>query len=90
MRQTIPVNEGGRRRKITKLQAAVTQLANKAAGGDARAIRYAVELTSQAEADERASATGRLSAEARRAKDQEILAAVAALSFSAPATEDAT
>jgi hypothetical protein len=37
-RELVKVTENGRTRHITKLQASVTQLANKAASGDARAI----------------------------------------------------
>jgi hypothetical protein len=37
-RELVKVTENGRTRHITKLQACVTQLANKAASGDARAI----------------------------------------------------
>jgi len=38
LNETVIVNQDGQRKRITKLQAAATQLANKAASGDARAI----------------------------------------------------
>jgi hypothetical protein len=42
LREKLVINEGGRRREITKLEAAVKQLTNKAASGDARALRLLV------------------------------------------------
>lgn len=48
-----------------------------------------IELTHSAEAHEQASATGRLSAEARRAKDLEIMVAVGAAAFTDPVEDDA-
>ncbi len=36
--EKVTVTQNGRRRKISKLEAAVTQLVNKAASGDARAL----------------------------------------------------
>jgi hypothetical protein len=39
-----PVKEGGRRRNITKLEAALKALADKAAAGDPRAIRELVQM----------------------------------------------
>jgi hypothetical protein len=50
LREKIVINEHGRRRTITKLEAAVKQLANKAAGGDLRALRHLTELARDAEA----------------------------------------
>jgi hypothetical protein len=50
LREKIVINEHGRRRTITKLEAAVKQVVNKAAGGDLRAVRHLTELASDAEA----------------------------------------
>ncbi len=43
------INENGRRREITKFEAAITQLANKAAGGDLRALGMVTALMQLAE-----------------------------------------
>jgi len=48
--ERIPVRENGRTRKISKLEASLTQLANKAAGGDVRAILAVVALAQGVEA----------------------------------------
>jgi hypothetical protein len=45
LRETVVINENGRRREITKLEAAIKQLVNKAASGDIRALRQLVDLT---------------------------------------------
>ena len=42
--ERITIRENGERRTITKLQAALKQLANKAAAGDPRAIRDVLKL----------------------------------------------
>jgi Family of unknown function (DUF5681) len=42
--ETVTINEGGRRRVITKGEAVVKQLTNKAASGDPRAIKVLMEL----------------------------------------------
>jgi hypothetical protein len=42
--ERIVIKENGERRTITKLQAALKQLINKAATGDARAIREIIKL----------------------------------------------
>jgi hypothetical protein len=41
MNEKVTINENGQRRRITKQEAAVKQLANKAASGDKRAIQRA-------------------------------------------------
>ena len=43
------INENGRRREITKFEAAITQLANKAASGDLRALGMVTALMQLAE-----------------------------------------
>lgn len=50
LREQVTVNEGGRRRTISKLEAAVKQIVNKAATGDAGAIRFLLGLTQMVEA----------------------------------------
>jgi hypothetical protein len=55
LREKIVINEHGRRRRITKLEAAVKQLVNKAAGGDLRAVRHLTELASDAEANQKST-----------------------------------
>ena len=50
LREQVQVNEGGRRRTITKLEATVKQAVNKAAGGDSAAIRFLIGLTQVVEA----------------------------------------
>jgi hypothetical protein len=44
LNEKIVIRENGERRTITKLQAALKQLANKAAAGDPRAIRDVLKL----------------------------------------------
>jgi hypothetical protein len=50
LREKVVVNENGRRKTVTKLQAALTQLVNKAASGDLRALRHLLDLACDAEA----------------------------------------
>lgn len=45
----VVINENGRRREVTKLEAALTQVANKAAQGDMRAVNVATALVRFAE-----------------------------------------
>jgi hypothetical protein len=47
--EKVPVNENGRRRRVTKLQATATQVANRGAQGDPRAIKLAMDLAQKAE-----------------------------------------
>jgi Family of unknown function (DUF5681) len=44
MSQPVTINENGKRKKISKLTAAVTQLANDAARGDKKSIQVAFAL----------------------------------------------
>jgi hypothetical protein len=57
LRERIEVTENGRRKKITRLDAAVKQLANKAATGDVRSIQQLLGLTQ--EVHERTEASAR-------------------------------
>jgi hypothetical protein len=52
LREKVVINENGQRRTVTKLQAALKQLVNKAASGDLRALRQLVELSRDSEAKE--------------------------------------
>jgi hypothetical protein len=49
LREQVIINENGRRREISKLEAAVKQLVNKAASGDLRALSQLISLTITAE-----------------------------------------
>ncbi len=46
----VVVNENGRRKRITKLEAAIKQLVNRAAGGEARSIQLLIALVQAGEA----------------------------------------
>ncbi len=56
LRERIEVTENGRRKKITRLDAAVKQLANKAATGDPRSIHQLLALTQEVQDRTEASA----------------------------------
>ena len=45
LREKVVINENGKRKLITKLEAAVKQLVNKAASGDLRALARLTEMT---------------------------------------------
>ena len=49
LRAKVVVNENGRRKTITKLEAALQQLTNKAAGGDLKAVHLLAGLVRSAE-----------------------------------------
>ena len=49
LRERVIINENGQRKVITKLEAAVKQLVNKAASGDLRALRHLADLVTSAE-----------------------------------------
>ena len=57
LRKQVIVKDGGRRRKITKLEAAVTQIVNKAASGEPGSIRFLIGLTQVVEAEVQAHDT---------------------------------
>ncbi len=52
LREKVTINENGRRRTVTKLEAALKQLVNKAAGGDLQALRHLTALAHDAEAEQ--------------------------------------
>ena len=49
LREKVVINEHGQRKTITKLEAALKQLANKAASGDLRALTQLIALAQDAE-----------------------------------------
>jgi len=49
LREKVIINENGQRKSLTKLEAAVKQLVNKAASGDLRALRHLADLVASAE-----------------------------------------
>jgi hypothetical protein len=57
LRERVVINEHGQRKTVTKLEAALKQLVNKAASGDLRALRQLVELARDAEAKHNISET---------------------------------
>ena len=61
LRETIIINENGRRKVITKLEAAIAQLVSKATSGDGHAIRYLCQLVISAEEHSVVEPTKRLS-----------------------------
>jgi hypothetical protein len=78
LNERVSVNQNGKRKTITKLEAAVTQVANQAAGGDARAIKMILDFMTQAEQREQARADAApASDEDRRKADKAILAGLA-------------
>jgi hypothetical protein len=50
LREKVVVNENGARKMVTKLEAAIKQLVNKAASGDLRALQQFIALAREAEA----------------------------------------
>jgi hypothetical protein len=55
LREKVVVNENGQRKSITKLEAAIKQLVNKAAFGDHRSVQLIVNLSREAEAHDLSS-----------------------------------
>jgi Family of unknown function (DUF5681) len=53
LREKVVINENGRRRTVTKLEAALKQLVNKAASGELRALQQLVMLANDAEQKEK-------------------------------------
>jgi hypothetical protein len=71
LREKVIINEKGRRREITKLEAAVMQLVNKSASGDLRALRQLIGITLSIE--ERAAAAQIEPTEALSELDQKVM-----------------
>jgi hypothetical protein len=55
LRERVVINEGGQRKSVTKLEAALKQLVNKAASGDHRSCQQLIDLARDAEAKQQAS-----------------------------------
>src|SRR5712671_8034006 len=53
LREKVVINEHGQRKTVTKLEAALKQLVNKAASGDLRALAQLVVLAQDAETKQR-------------------------------------
>ena len=49
LREKAVINENGKRRTVTKLEVAISQLVAKATSGDGHAIRYLCQLVTSAE-----------------------------------------
>ena len=71
LREKVVINEGGRRKTITKLQAAVKQLVNKAAIGDTNAFKVLSTLAQSAE--EKMETNSREEAQELKEVDQTLL-----------------
>ena len=69
MNKTVAASENGRKRRIRKLDATATQIANKGASGDLRAGKMLLDMAAQAEARDAAGAPP----ETLTISDQEIL-----------------
>jgi hypothetical protein len=67
----VTINEGGKRKRITKREAAATQMANKSASGDLRAGKLAFDIAHKAE--ERAATTAPATTDYITAADAEIV-----------------
>ena len=71
MNKTVTANENGRKRKVRKIDATATQIANKGASGDLRAGKMLLEMAAKAEERQASQAVP----EALNRSDQEILGA---------------
>ena len=77
--ERVTVTLNGKRRSISKLEAAVTQMANKAAAGDRHAAKLIIELLHQSEIrDEARVDSSLMGTDERRAQDLSILEALRA------------
>jgi len=57
LRQRVVINENGKRTTVSKLEAAITQVTNKAASGDLKALHVLAGLVRTAEESTREEAT---------------------------------
>jgi hypothetical protein len=74
LREKVVINEGGRRKTVSKLEAALKQLVNKSASGDLRALRQLVELARDAESKQPNTSASETSA--LNEMDQQVLAGI--------------
>jgi hypothetical protein len=89
--ERVTVVQNGKRRSISKLEAAFAQLANKAAAGDRHAAKLLIEMLHQSESRDDARADMiPINAEEHKAQDLAILAAIraSALNIVPEATND--
>jgi hypothetical protein len=70
LREKVVINENGQRKAVTKLEAALKQVTNKAASGDQRSMRLLIELARDAETKMNAAGAQQ---PALSAADQEII-----------------
>jgi hypothetical protein len=71
LREKVVINEHGQRKSVTKLEAALKQLVNKAAGGDLRAIGQLRDLAREAE--EKQNTAANQQSPAANDLDQEVM-----------------
>ena len=77
MEEQVTINVNGRSRRIPKMEAAFIQLVNRAAGGDTKATKMAVDILAATETRDAAKSGGEvLSPEARRQNTALILGAL--------------
>lgn len=77
LKSTVIINLNGKRKSVSKLEAAFMQQANKAAAGDPKATKLMLDIMSGAQTREDARAGGgEITTEARRAQEDKILAAL--------------
>jgi len=90
--EKVTIVEHGRRRSITKLEAAAKQMANKAAAGDAKAAKLIIDMLHQSETRDEARDVGApTDTAAQRAADLALIQAFKrqAVNADAPETLDA-
>lgn len=73
LRERVVINEHGQRKTVTKFEAAIKQLVNKAAGGELRALQQLVSLAKEAEAKDRSQAAEK---PATSEIDQEVISGI--------------
>jgi hypothetical protein len=79
LEERVAVNANGKRKTISKLEAAFAQQANRAAGGDPKATKLMIDILLGAQVRESAQAHGEtISPDARRYADAKILQALKA------------
>jgi Family of unknown function (DUF5681) len=87
--EEVIITQNGRRRTITKLQAAITQLTDKAAGGDLKALQL---LTSLLRSTEERGSQGAVSNSVSDDLDKEVVSGILSriLAFNKEDSENAT
>jgi len=61
LKEQVTVIENGKRKSVSKIRAAMTQVANKAAGGDLKAVKLVTDLQPLIENDEKYPGAPRMS-----------------------------